>query len=627
MVPEYDYNPLPPGSIRLFTLQPGSGNAPIEGNLTTILLSDRTATPSEFKALSYTWANPLDEGNPFYKLYDTVQCYILCDGKRMKVKENLNDALWQLRELKDSSLLWIDAVCINQTDDEEIDRQLKLMPRIYSDASWVVIWLGKEDSLTYEAIQAIEKDGESLTLRSMMRAGNAFSRFDCTTESQSGYMTDREWHVIANLLLRTWFSRLWTLQEVLLPTRTTSFCGSRKVDISRAVMFAGIMLRNNEKNRAICESARPCHAELAIRRLGAAASVAAWIGCAWPSGGFGSRAFLRYHKIDRELKIPRTFKWLVALELLVHEARQRECSKLKDKIIAPLAFAIHEQYVPDTADFHCLETDIQNILDYSQSTEELYCRFTHFMISSMANLDILSRAHRNDDGQDRDLELSLPSWVPPFHTAGSTSLIDDLLFTQYDAAKHLGRRCQGPSTDFLKLHVRAIFFGEINQISKYIAMGDTIVSWVSSVQNSPDYKTHIEKESSRDIASTVIQMLGDRIDQGREIETSALEKRNEFLRAWLSVLSHTQLNIQVTKGTRRRLFCYYLGQGPLVGLAPALAQERDCICILQGAKVPFIVRWTEQPGRFWLVGEAFVENFMYGELQSLNFSEQDIVFI
>ncbi|CZR66870.1 uncharacterized protein PAC_16771 [Phialocephala subalpina] len=448
MVSEYDYNPLPPGSIRLFTLQPGAGDAPIECNLTTILLSDTNTTTSKFKALSYTWANPLGEDNPLYKPYDTVQSYILCDGKRMKVKENLNDALWQLREQKDSSRLWIDAVCINQADDEEIYRQLKLMPRIYSDASWVVIWLGKEDSSTYEAIQVMEKNKESLIISSMMRGGNAFSRFDCTTESQSDSMTDREWHVIANFLLRTWFSRLWTLQEVLLPTRTTSFCGSRQVDISLAVLFAGIMLRNSEKNRAICKSARPFRVELAIRRLGAAASVAVWMGCTWPSDGFGSRAFLRYHKIDYELTIPRKFKWLVALELLVHEARQRECSKPKDKIIAPLAFAIHERYVPDTVDFHYLETGIQSILDYPQSTEELYCKFTHFMISSMANLDILSRAHRNDDGQDRDIDLSLPSWVPPFHTAGSTSLIDELLFTQYDAAKHLDRPYQGKLTEY-----------------------------------------------------------------------------------------------------------------------------------------------------------------------------------
>ena len=137
----------------------------------------------------------------------------------------------------------------------------------------------------------------------------------------------------------------------------------------------------------------------------------------------------------------------MALELLVHEAKQRECSKANDRIIAPLEFALHEKFLQDRERFRGVEIEIQRIISGCQSisTQELYCRFTHFMISKMGNLDILSRAHGE---QDTNLELDLPSWVPPFHTAGSTSLIDELLVTQYDAAKHLGKRSEGnPLTD------------------------------------------------------------------------------------------------------------------------------------------------------------------------------------
>jgi hypothetical protein len=316
-------------------------------------------------------------------------------------------------------------------------------------------------------------------------------------------------------------------------------------------IFAGIMLRDYENNRKICERARPAHVELVVRQLGAAASIAAWMGCTWPSGGFGSRAFLRYRSIDYESKIPRTFKWLIALELLVHETRQRECSKAKDRIIAPLAFAMHEKFVPELDNFRLLEAGM-SILGYSLSMKELYCRFTHFMINSMASLDILSRAHRNDDGQDKDSELSLPSWVPPFHIAGSNSLIDELLFTQYDAARHLNRRREGKLSDcrlepsmesypltgvskeLLELPVQAIFFGEIYKILRYAAAGDTIVSWFSNVQNLPDYQTHTETESSCDIAYMISRTLEDIIHQDREIEMRCLRNRQEFLRHRLS---------------------------------------------------------------------------------------------
>jgi hypothetical protein len=88
--------------------------------------------------------------------------------------------------------------------------------------------------------------------------------------------------------------------------------------------------------------------------------------CTFPPGGFGERAFLRYHKIDYKETIPRTFKWLVGLELLVHEARQRECSNPKDWIIARLGFALHKKFVPDMEKFRDLKAGIQSMLGYCQ---------------------------------------------------------------------------------------------------------------------------------------------------------------------------------------------------------------------------------------------------------------------
>lgn len=79
--------------------------------------------------------------------------------------------------------------------------------------------------------------------------------------------------------------------------------------------------------------------------------------------------------------------------------------------------------------------------------------------------------------------------------------------------------------------------------------------------------------------------------------------------------------------TRRKLFWSDLGPQRLIDLAPALAQKHDCICILQGARVPFIVRRTECRERFRLIGEALVENFVHGELERFNFSRQEILLV
>jgi hypothetical protein len=93
MVSAYEYNPLPSSdSIRLFILQPDSGDATINESLITISLS---GTTSNFKALSHTWANSLDKGNPSYKPEHDISRSILCDERPMAVTENLHDALWQ----------------------------------------------------------------------------------------------------------------------------------------------------------------------------------------------------------------------------------------------------------------------------------------------------------------------------------------------------------------------------------------------------------------------------------------------------------------------------------------------------------------------------------------------------
>lgn len=79
----------------------------------------------------------------------------------------------------------------------------------------------------------------------------------------------------------------------------------------------------------------------------------------------------------------------------------------------------------------------------------------------------------------------------------------------------------------------------------------------------------------------------------------------------------------------RRLFCYHVNGQRQLGLSPALAQESDHLCVLQGAKVPFILRERAElgKGKYEVVGEAFAESFMYGEVQFLNFSDCGIILV
>ena len=549
-----------PDSVRLLKLKPGDSDALLEGTLTVVSLSDPGLA---YRALSYTWGNPLDEDSRFFEPHNDCKYYLNCGGKHIEILKNLRDALWQLRQLGEFSYLWIDAICINQNNNSEKSQQIKLMPELYSKASLVNIWLGKSDETSDEAIDLI-RTNPAANLESLMQpAGQSLSKFEFTTQ---------QWQAIANLLLRKWFTRLWTLQEVIIPTTTTALCGSRRFEIDEATVLAAALLRTN-LHFSMLNIARPLQVARATDGLCAAATIGAWLGISWPSGGFGSRAFLRYAEIDYKLRVPRSLKWLVALEVLVHEMRQRECCDWKDKIMAPLAFAI--KYAPISG-YEKFEDRINDLLNHSNSTSELYRKFTTFMIDSMGNLDILSRV----DGRHwiEETKLNLPSWVPHFNDAGISSLVDELLFTKFDVAKFLGLRSNnggkteqslnlrdycsqlaGSLSDSPELRVDAVFCSRILMISKYWAQTDSIGSWFALAldpsKSQSSHETFLRKDLATDrttvtddqgdIAHLISKAYTKPIIQAREKELEASNARVEYMRVHLSALSISQLNVQV----------------------------------------------------------------------------------
>ncbi|KAF2430628.1 hypothetical protein EJ08DRAFT_556286, partial [Tothia fuscella] len=88
------------------------------------------AAPS-YKALSYCWGSP---ENPRE---------IFMDGKLLTVGQNLYDFLLrQVQAAGPSDWLWIDQLCIDQSNTSERNHQVKLMGERYRNAQEVLIWLG-----------------------------------------------------------------------------------------------------------------------------------------------------------------------------------------------------------------------------------------------------------------------------------------------------------------------------------------------------------------------------------------------------------------------------------------------------------------------------------------------------
>ncbi|KAK4215145.1 heterokaryon incompatibility protein-domain-containing protein [Rhypophila decipiens] len=129
--------------IRLATLYPcnrpssvpsasGPPNSPrIQLSLRNVSLND--SPPPQYTALSYVWGNAAE----------TVP--ILVDGVKFLATKNLVAALAELQpEDGDPMTLWIDALCINQSDNDEKSGQIQLMKQIYEASISTIVWLGDD---------------------------------------------------------------------------------------------------------------------------------------------------------------------------------------------------------------------------------------------------------------------------------------------------------------------------------------------------------------------------------------------------------------------------------------------------------------------------------------------------
>lgn len=130
------YYPLKSNHIRLLELINAADPADdLDGALYT---TDIAQAPT-YRDLSYTWV--VDGA-----INDQ---HTLTIGKQaMLITNNLFDALVQIRSTHHSSLLWIDQICIDQSNLAERAARVALMERIYLQASEVVIWLGVADTDT-----------------------------------------------------------------------------------------------------------------------------------------------------------------------------------------------------------------------------------------------------------------------------------------------------------------------------------------------------------------------------------------------------------------------------------------------------------------------------------------------
>lgn len=70
----------------------------------------------------------------------------MCDNVEITVTKGAHNAMQHFR-LLGGKRLWVDAICIDQTNDAERAQQVSIMAKIYSAAQHVLVWVGDESEL------------------------------------------------------------------------------------------------------------------------------------------------------------------------------------------------------------------------------------------------------------------------------------------------------------------------------------------------------------------------------------------------------------------------------------------------------------------------------------------------
>ncbi|XXH05964.1 hypothetical protein Hte_012407 [Hypoxylon texense] len=206
--------------FRILTLLPGSGDQPLE----CILEHGDLGDSPPYETISYVWGDPREKVN------------IVCNGRSLAITAALADALRHFRSPEETRRsLWADAICINQSDNEERGRQVRRMKDIYSKASRVLIWLGEERDESDRGIAAALHI--AYTCRQYISDGGSLDKMSFNDELARklfGKFTDpsefSRLSAFAKLVRRLWFTRVWVVQELALATEATVYCGHSSID-------------------------------------------------------------------------------------------------------------------------------------------------------------------------------------------------------------------------------------------------------------------------------------------------------------------------------------------------------------------------------------------------------------
>lgn len=310
--------------------------------------------PASYQALSYSWHDATlfpEEGR---LPSETLQV----DDKFLKIGKNIASFLRMMRMKRPDSGWWfIDSVCINQADVRERNSQVHRMRQIYQMATQVIVWLGPLEHDSNRAVDFLK------AVFTDCPRGHEASWF---AKHLSKHSINTQWKALTRVLWRTWWTRIWSVLEIVVAKEVTVLCGPSQLSWAEL--------------------------EYSVTKIYAALDEI------WEHvQSFSNLTMVRdrFDAISRLAQLRRRKDDLTLLEAF-NTAGGNHCADTRDKIFAFLGLV-------DDADRYFLSPD------YTMSAERVFRKFFINMVLETGDLDFLSLVQNRID---EPTASTLPTWCP-----------------------------------------------------------------------------------------------------------------------------------------------------------------------------------------------------------------------
>jgi len=325
----------------------------------------------KYLALSYTWGRPSPHFPVEWDDPKATAC-ITVNGMPFQVRHNLHGALHMLRSKGPrNAAWWIDAICINQDDIQERNRQVSGMRGIYEKCKGTAVWLGPADTTTHAAFHKIKLLAQSWEQRNdRLKVGHVadtdIEEYTELLRTEVGTSL-QPWEALRHFFQRFWWERSWVVQEVFLPPTIVFQCGEYVVRWQDILNVGSVIMQHASSFRKVKDFEQATTVGSMVARL---------------DKSFRAAGELMFLSIGRKQN---------DLAMLLHWFRRTRATDPRDKIYAALGICRNDETIRP---------------DYSLCTNDVYMQAAKHSIETTRSFRILAhcRFPPTLDG--------LPSWVP-----------------------------------------------------------------------------------------------------------------------------------------------------------------------------------------------------------------------